>query len=43
MKFLCDVHIPYNVRTFLSSEGYIAVHVNELPDKSHTKDGAICS
>lgn len=42
MKFLCDVHISYKVVKYLKSSGFEAIHVNEILDKWHTKDGDIC-
>jgi predicted nuclease of predicted toxin-antitoxin system len=42
MKFLCDVHIPYKVQKFFAAEGFVAFHVNELPEKWHTSDKMIC-
>jgi predicted nuclease of predicted toxin-antitoxin system len=41
MKILCDVHISYKIVRFLKEKGIEAVHVNELPDKWHTKDAVI--
>ncbi len=38
MKAICDVHISYKVVKFLNERGISAMHVNELPDKWHTKD-----
>src|ERR1051325_11750213 len=42
MKFLCDVHISYKIKKFLSAQNHIAIHVNELPEKSETEDEDIC-
>lgn len=42
MKFLCDVHIPYKLVNHLKSEGFEAVHVNNILDRWHTTDEAIC-
>jgi predicted nuclease of predicted toxin-antitoxin system len=42
MRFLCDVHISFKVVRLLQSEGFNAVHLNDILDKSHTKDGVIC-
>jgi len=42
MKFLCDVHISYKLKNFLITQAHTAIHVNELPEKSETKDNAIC-
>ncbi|MBN1187175.1 MAG: DUF5615 family PIN-like protein [Bacteroidales bacterium] len=41
MKFLCDVHISYKVVAFIKSLGFEAIHVNEILDKSETKDSDI--
>lgn len=43
MKFLCDVHISYKISTHLKSLGFEAIHVNEILDKSETKDSDICT
>lgn len=42
MKLLCDVHIPLRVVNFLRSQGFEAMHVNELPQRWNTPDGVIC-
>jgi predicted nuclease of predicted toxin-antitoxin system len=42
MKFLCDVHIAFKLVTYFKSLGFEAVHVNEILDKSETKDSDIC-
>jgi len=42
MKFLCDVHISYKLVRFLKAQDIEVLHVNELPDKWHTKDNMIC-
>lgn len=42
MKFLCDVHIPFALVNKLKNVGFNAIHVNELPDKWHTRDSEIC-
>ncbi len=42
MKALCDVHISYRIVKFLNERGIPATHVNDLPDKWHTKDRAVC-
>ncbi len=42
MKFLCDVHISYKLATFLRSLGFETIHVNEILNKSETKDSDIC-
>ncbi len=38
MKFLCDVHISYKLAKMLVSLGFDAIHVNEILNKSETKD-----
>ncbi|WP_375578566.1 DUF5615 family PIN-like protein [Marivirga tractuosa] len=42
MKFLCDVHISYKIVNTLKSIGFDAIHVNEILNKSETKDSDIC-
>ena len=42
MKFLCDVHISYKLVSTLKSLGFGAIHVNEILNKSETKDSDIC-
>lgn len=42
MKFLCDVHISYKLVRQLISLGFESVHVNEILDKSETKDSDLC-
>lgn len=42
MKFLCDVHIFYKVAKFLNSLGHQSIHVNNILNKSETKDSEIC-
>jgi predicted nuclease of predicted toxin-antitoxin system len=42
MKFLCDVHISHKIVAHLKSLGCESIHVNEILDKSETKDSAIC-
>jgi predicted nuclease of predicted toxin-antitoxin system len=41
MRFLCDVHISYKIVNFLCSLGHEAIHVNEILQKSQTKDSDI--
>ncbi len=41
MKFLCDVHIAYKLKNFFLAQGFEALHVNELLNKSDTCDGDI--
>lgn len=43
MKFLCDVHISYKLVNFINSIGFEAIHVNQILDKSRTKDKDICA
>jgi predicted nuclease of predicted toxin-antitoxin system len=43
MKFLCDVHISYKIVRYLESLGYQAIHINEILEKSGTKDSDICN
>jgi predicted nuclease of predicted toxin-antitoxin system len=42
MKFLCDVHISYKLTKHLVSLGFESIHVNEILDKSETKDSDLC-
>ena len=42
MKFLCDVHIAYKIVYYLRSLGFETVHVNDILQKSQTKDSEIC-
>jgi len=42
MKFLCDVHISFKLVAYLKSLGFDAIHVNEILNKSETKDSEIC-
>ena len=42
MKFLCDVHIPYKLKNFLSGRGFHAIHVNEILSSAETNDIDIC-
>ena len=42
MRFLCDVHISYKLTKHLIFLGFEALHVNEILDKSETKDAEIC-
>jgi predicted nuclease of predicted toxin-antitoxin system len=41
MKFLCDVHISYKIVAHLKSLGFESIHVNEILNKSETKDSEI--
>ena len=43
MKFCCDVHISYKIVKHLRTLGFEAIHVNEILEKWHTKDSAICT
>ncbi|HEY0108961.1 MAG TPA: DUF5615 family PIN-like protein [Fibrella sp.] len=40
-KFLCDVHLPIKLCKFLVSQGYEAIHVNQILSKSTTPDHLI--
>lgn len=42
MRFLCDVHISYKLARHLGSLGFESIHVNEILDKSETKDSDLC-
>lgn len=42
MKFLCDVHISYQLKKHLLFLGFESKHVNEILDKSETKDSELC-
>jgi predicted nuclease of predicted toxin-antitoxin system len=42
MKFLCDVHISYKLAKHLKSIGFDTIHINEILNKSETKDSDIC-
>ncbi len=42
MRFLCDVHISYKLTNFFISKGLESIHVNNILDKSETKDSDIC-
>ena len=42
MKFLCDVHISYKLAAHLNSLGFETIHVNDILDKSETRDSDIC-
>jgi predicted nuclease of predicted toxin-antitoxin system len=42
MRFLCDVHIAYKLANHLTALGFETVHVNDILDKSETKDSDIC-
>ena len=42
MRFLCDVHISYKLTKHLISLGFDSIHVNEILDKSKTKDSDLC-
>jgi len=38
MDFLCDVHIPYKLVSFLVKKGHHAIHINDVLSGSCTKD-----
>jgi predicted nuclease of predicted toxin-antitoxin system len=42
MKFLCDVHISHKIVAHLKSLGFEAIHVNNILDRSESKDSDIC-
>jgi predicted nuclease of predicted toxin-antitoxin system len=42
MKFLCDVHISYQLVDFINSKGFEALHINTILNKWFTKDKDIC-
>lgn len=42
MKFLCDVHISYKIADLFRNLGYEAIHINDILNKSETKDSEIC-
>ena len=42
MRFLCDVHISYKLANHLTELGFESVHVNDILNKSETKDADIC-
>ncbi len=42
MKFLCDVHISYQIVNYLKSLGFDTIHVNEILNGCFTKDNEIC-
>jgi predicted nuclease of predicted toxin-antitoxin system len=42
MKFLCDVHISYKIVRYLINLGFEAIHINDILNKSETKDSDIC-
>jgi len=41
MKFLCNVHIPLKLVTYLNSFGFEAIHVNMILNKWFTSDNDI--
>lgn len=43
MKFLCDVHIPYRLVSYLTSSGFYSIHINGVLERWYTKDSDICS
>lgn len=42
MKVLCDVHISYKLVKYLNNKGITSIHINEILDRSNTKDSEIC-
>lgn len=43
MKVLCEVHISFKVCKFLNENGFYAIHINDILDKSETKDSENCN
>lgn len=43
MTILCDVHISYKICKFLDDQNINTIHVNQILNKSETKDAEICS
>jgi len=43
MTILCDVHISYKICKFLDDKNINTIHVNQILNKSETKDSEICS
>ncbi len=43
MTILCDVHISYKICKFLDDQNINTIHVNQILNKSETKDSEICS
>ena len=43
MKFLCDVHIPFQLVKYLISKNHLAMHVNQLSNKWFTPDSEIAN
>lgn len=41
MKFLVDAQLPYGLKQFIESEGFDAIHTNDLPSKEKTTDKEI--
>lgn len=41
MKFLVDAQLPYGLKQFIESEGFDAIHTNDLPLKEKTTDQEI--
>lgn len=42
MRFLCDAHISYKLANHLTAMGFETVYVNDILDKSETRDSDIC-
>lgn len=42
MTILCDVHISYKICKFLDDKNINTIHVNQILNKSKTKDSEIC-
>lgn len=43
MRFLCDVHISYQLVKYIQKLGFECEHVNTLPNKWHKSDAEICN
>ena len=41
MKFLCDVHISYQLVRYLKKQGHQAIHINQILQKWNTPDDEI--
>ncbi len=41
MKFICDVHISYQLVRFIKENGHEALYVNDIFQSSTTSDSAI--
>lgn len=43
MTILCNVHISYKICKFLDDKNINTIHVNQILNKSETKDSEICT